>query len=76
MSLFGTLSILFLEFLEVVSDIGFVESSGRVKRTRGKLSLVSLASERSERDTIRGNSIEISLYLASERSERDSIRGG
>ncbi len=35
-----------------------------------------LASERSERDTIRGNSIEISLYLlASERSERDTIRG-
>ncbi len=25
--------------------------------------------------TIRGNSIEISLYLASERSERDTIRG-
>ncbi len=34
-----------------------------------------LASERSERDTIRGNSIEISLYLASERSERDTYRG-
>ncbi len=37
---------------------------------------VLLASERSERDTIRGNSIEISLYLlASERSERDTYRG-
>ena len=43
-SLFGSLSILFWEFLEVVSDIGFVESSGRVKKTRGKLSLVSLFS--------------------------------
>ncbi len=29
-----------------------------------------------ERDTLRGNTIEISLYLlASERSERDTIRG-
>ena len=43
-SLFGTLTILFWQFLEVVSDIGFVESSGRVKRTRGKHSLVSLFS--------------------------------
>ena len=32
-----------------------------------------LASERSERDTHRGNAIEISLYLASERSERDTL---
>ena len=33
-----------------------------------------LASERSERDTLRGNAIEISLYLlASERSERDTL---
>ncbi len=38
-----------------------------------------LASERSERDTYRGNTIEnrgFFVYLASERSERDSIRGG
>ncbi len=34
-----------------------------------------LASERSERDTLRGNTIEISLYLASERSELDTLRG-
>ncbi len=35
-----------------------------------------LASERSELDTISGNSIEISLYLlASERSERDTYSG-
>ncbi len=34
-----------------------------------------MASERSERDTLRGNAIEISLYLASERSERDTYRG-
>ena len=34
-----------------------------------------LARERSERDTLRGNVIEISLYsLASERSERDTLR--
>ncbi len=33
--------------------------------------------ERAKRDTLRGNTIEISLYLlASGRSERDSIRGG
>ncbi len=36
-----------------------------------------LASERSERDTYRGNTIENwGCLLASERSERDSIRGG
>ena len=40
----------------------------------------SLASERSERDTLRCNAIEISLYLfiyllASEGNERDTIRG-
>ncbi len=40
-----------------------------------------LASERSERDTYRGNTIEnrgcLFIYLlANERSERDSIRGG
>ncbi len=35
-----------------------------------------LASERSERDTLRVNAIEISQYLsASERSERDTYRG-
>ena len=35
-----------------------------------------LASERSERDTLRCNAIEISLYLlASERSEQDTSRG-
>ena len=37
---------------------------------------ILLASERSERDTLRVNAIEISLYLlASERSERDTLRG-
>ncbi len=45
-------------------------------KNRGCLFIYLLASERSERDTIRGNSIEISLYLlASERSERDTYRG-
>ena len=42
---------------------------------RGRMyDINELASERSERDTLRCNSIEISIYLASERSERDTIR--
>ncbi len=42
-----------------------------------EISDILLASERSERDTYRGNTIENrGCLLASERSERDSIRGG
>ena len=62
----------------VVNKGKFTNRSHNIAQLKVKLLLQSclLASERSERDTIRGNKWESEIYLlASERSKRDTIRG-